>query len=83
MSRNTKHTMKCTVSTLLKRHSRGFYSQPRETVLTESTQIRWFSEQSGRRLDFKDVAKGAQNKPNLRVTIRFESTQIRGFLWGW
>jgi hypothetical protein len=39
------------MSTVLKRHSRGILLKPRETVLIGSTQIGWFSEESGRRLD--------------------------------
>jgi hypothetical protein len=39
------------VSTVLKRHSRRILLRPRRTVLIKPTQIRRFSEQSGRRLD--------------------------------
>jgi hypothetical protein len=41
------------VLTDLKRHSREIFLQPKKTVLIESTQIRWFSEQSGRSLDLE------------------------------
>jgi ABC-type branched-subunit amino acid transport system ATPase component len=39
------------MSTTLKDILGGFYSTPRGTVRIESTQIKWFSEQSDRRLD--------------------------------
>jgi hypothetical protein len=47
--------MKCTiimyVNSPIKRHSRGFHCKTRSAVLIESTQVRWFSEQSGGRRD--------------------------------
>jgi hypothetical protein len=39
----------------------GFSYEPRGTVLVENTQFRWFSEQSGGRLDLKEATKGTQN----------------------
>jgi hypothetical protein len=53
-----------------------------ETVLIEFTQIRWFLELSGDRLDLVDAAKGTQNLASSRGATRHESTQIRWFS-GW
>jgi hypothetical protein len=53
------------MSNVLKRHSREFYFKLRGTVLIESTQIRWFAEQSDRRLDLE---RGSQRHSKLRLT---------------
>jgi hypothetical protein len=39
------------MSTVLKKHTRRLYCKPGENVLIESTQVRWFPERSGGRLD--------------------------------
>ncbi len=49
------------MSTILKRHSKGIYCRQKGTVLIESTQVRWFPEQSGGRMDLEEVAKGSQS----------------------
>jgi hypothetical protein len=46
------------------------------TVLIESTQIRWFSEQSGGRLDLKKAANGAQTKLKRDHQVQVHSDQM-------